>query len=265
MADDKKFPNVLNMSALGDRLREAREKKGFSINQAQRETHIQANILKALEDGSCDSIMNPTYAKSFLKKYSDYLGIDSGALLNEYKRLHPKTETVIINKTPGREGVSSGISSMIPFVRLVVVGVIAIALMVFIGGKVLSNLKKPKVPASAAAAKVKAPAAVKTKSAKKAPAPKKDMDAAIPKNVQLKLLLKVNKNVLVKIRVDGALISEHVMTKGTAEVFTADNVINIYTANGDSIELMLNGKSMGSPGKGLLKNIEITRSGIKIK
>lgn len=268
MADDKKVSNVLNMTALGDKLREAREKKGLTVGQAQKQTHIQANIIKAIEDGTLDTNLNPTYAKSFLKKYSEYLGLDSQSVLNEYKRLHPKTETIIVNKLPEQVSSSDRITGMIPVIRLIVVGIIAIAIMVLVGGKVISNLKKPSAPQRSVIAKAKAQVS-KTKSFNKtsrpAVAPKKDMEVSIPKNVQLKLLLKVNRNVLVKVKSDGALLSEHVMTKGTAELFTADNVINIYTANGESIELILNGKPMGSPGKGILKNIEITRSGIKIK
>jgi len=91
------------------------------------------------------------------------------------------------------------------------------------------------------------------------------MTAVVPDKVQLKLLLKVNQDVFIKMKTDGALIFERMLTKGTAEIFTADKVINIYAANGESIELVLNGKSMGSPGKGLQKNIEITRSGINLK
>jgi len=256
------------MSCLGDRLREARDKKGLTISQAQKETHIQVNILKSLEDGSCDSVLSATYAKSFLRKYSEYLGLDSDVVLNEYKRLHPKTETVIVNKITEHTPSSADIAGVISVVRLILVGVIVIILMALVGGKMMTVLKKPNIPQRAVAVKPKASSS-KIKSVKKVSREpsvvKKGMEASIPNNAQLKLLLKVNQNVLLRIKVDGALISDHVMTKGTAEVFTADNAINIYTASGDSIELILNGKPMGSPGKGILKNIEITRSGVKIK
>ena len=40
--------------------------------------------------------------------------------------------------------------------------------------------------------------------------------------------------------------------------------IDIYVAKGEAVELTLNGRSLGSPGRGLLRNIEITRSRVSI-
>lgn len=268
MADDSKFTDLLNMSALGDKLREAREKKNITLGQAQKETRIHPAVLKALEDGKCDSILNPTYVKSFLKKYADYLGIDSRQVLNEYRRLCPEPESGIVSRLPESRAASKGPSSIVPLIKFIVIVVAAVAMTTFAIGRMSPYFKKTGISKSVPVSKTKKPVAVSGSSKKvsrKEAAAKKDTEMSIPKNVQLKLLLKINKTVMVKMRTDGVLLFERVLPKGTAELFTAEKSINIYAAEGSSIELILNGKNMGSPGKGILKNIEITRTGIKIK
>lgn len=269
MAGDIKFTDILNMSALGDKLREVREGKNLTLGQAQKQTRIHQAVLKALEDGKCDSILNPTYVKSFLKKYADYLGIDSRQVLNEYKRLCPEVESGLMSKLPQPQDASKDLSSIFPFIKLIAVAAIAVAMITLAIGKMMPHFKKPGISKRVLVSKDKRPQLSRSRSSKKVPqgnaASKIDAGVAIPKNVQLKLLLKVNKTVMIKMRTDGMLLFERVLPKGTAEMFTADNAINIYTAEGSSIELILNGKDMGSPGKGILKNVEITRTGIKIK
>ena len=268
MAADTRFTDILNMSALGDKLREAREAKNLTLGQVQKQTRIHQTVLKALEEGKCDSMLNPAYEKSFLKKYAEYLGIDSRQVLNEYKKFRPDTESRIANRLLEPAPHSKNSPGIVPFIKLITIVAVLIALVAFAGGKVASYLKGSHPSKRAVTSKPKLPLS-QVKSIKKvsqaSPASKAVNEIIVPKNVKLKLLLKINKNVLVKMKIDGVLLFERELTKGTAEIFTADRAINIYAANGESIELVLNGKSMGSPGKGTLKNIEITRSGIKLK
>jgi len=81
----------------------------------------------------------------------------------------------------------------------------------------------------------------------------------------LELTIKVRQAVLVQLKKDGVLIFKRVLPKGTTESFTADDNISLYIAKAEALELVLNGKSIGPPGKGVIKNLEITRKGIRIK
>ena len=68
--------NKVSVIAIGEMLRQAREKKSITVEQAQKQTHIHSTVITALEEGRCDDILTPNYVKSFLKEYSNYLGFD---------------------------------------------------------------------------------------------------------------------------------------------------------------------------------------------
>lgn len=62
---------------IGDQLREAREKKGVDIKDVAHATRIPLATLTALEESNYSIFPSPTYARSFLAQYSEYLGVDA--------------------------------------------------------------------------------------------------------------------------------------------------------------------------------------------
>lgn len=59
----------------GTRLREAREQKGVTLEEAARVTRIAKAYLKALEDDSHDRLPNEAYARGFQRAYARYLDL----------------------------------------------------------------------------------------------------------------------------------------------------------------------------------------------
>jgi cytoskeletal protein RodZ len=70
-------------ASLGQRLRAARELRGLSLADAAHETRIPAQRLQHLEAENYASFGSMTYARSFLKLYSDFLGVDASRVLDE--------------------------------------------------------------------------------------------------------------------------------------------------------------------------------------
>lgn len=297
MPNDAKTQPV-PMSRIGAQLKEAREKKSVTIEQVQKQTRIHATVLKALEDGRCDDILTPTYVKSFLKKYAEYLSIDARQILAEYAKARPAPASIQIAIPTKSEPVRTfGMSGLFRILRPAIIVAVAAAVFIFAAGLITPALKhwaasrtaraaklQPAVvrPAAAQAQKkkpqakttaqekdapVKSAVAQKETTAKEKPAAKtaSATPVTIPKSAPLKLVMKVSQQTMVKVRTDGSLIFERVLSRGTVESFTANDRINIYVAKGEAIELFLNGRSLGSPGKGIFKNLEITRTGLKIK
>src|ERR1700756_306808 len=74
------------MADIGSTLREARMRARSDISEVEAQTKIRAKYLRAIENEEWDLLPGPVYAKSFLRTYGDYLGLDSRRLIDEFKR-----------------------------------------------------------------------------------------------------------------------------------------------------------------------------------
>jgi len=74
------------MSELGSRLIRAREARGLTLEDAERDTRISRRYLQALEAEQFEVIPAPVYARGFLRSYSQYLGEDPQEMLALFPR-----------------------------------------------------------------------------------------------------------------------------------------------------------------------------------
>jgi cytoskeletal protein RodZ len=253
--------SVLSMAGIGERLKEAREKKGLSIEDAQKQTHIHSSVLRALEEGRCDDMLTPTYVKSFLKKYSQYLGLEERDVQRAYASNHPELQGSRVN-IPASQDSAIETEGLIRFLKNAAIFVIILVTFIFVWNKTAHYLKDIRQKHGVTETKsLKVSKKNSVTPARKNQAQK----TVIPKNTPLKLTLIVKQPVLLSLKADSKLIFKRVISKGTVESFTANESFNIYVAKAEAIELRLNGQFIGSPGKGVIDNIEITRKGIKVK
>jgi cytoskeleton protein RodZ len=75
---------------IGSTLREARMRDRIDISEVEAQTKIRAKYLRAIENEEWDLLPGPIYAKSFLRTYGDFLGLDSRMLLDEFKRRYER-------------------------------------------------------------------------------------------------------------------------------------------------------------------------------
>lgn len=249
----------LSMANIGERLREAREKKAVTIEQAQKQTRIHSTVLAALEEGRLDEILAPNYAKSFLREYSNYLGLNSNELLNAYITLHPESNRPNLNLNRMEpKSAARPPKLLIPLKKALIVALILLIAVLFIK-KTVNIFKSARFAKPGAVSRTVKPSA--RKSASKADIAIKE----IPKSTPLTLVIKVKRPVMLQLKKDGIVLFKRFMQKGAVESITANDYISISVAKAEAIELNLNGKYLGSPGKGVIKNLEITRTGLRIK
>lgn len=74
------------MGELGTTLARAREARGLTLEDAERDTRISRRYLQALEAEQFDVIPAPVYARGFLRSYSQYLGLDPKETLELFPR-----------------------------------------------------------------------------------------------------------------------------------------------------------------------------------
>src|SRR5688500_3577241 len=76
------------MPDIGATLQEARMRARIDISEVESATKIRAKYLRAIENEEWEMLPGPTFVKSFLRTYAEYLGIDGKLLVEEYKLRH---------------------------------------------------------------------------------------------------------------------------------------------------------------------------------
>jgi hypothetical protein len=80
------------MPDIGSSLREARMRARIDITEAEADTKIRGKYLRALENEEWDLLPGPTFVKSFLRTYGDYLGLDGRTLVEQFKLSYEQPE-----------------------------------------------------------------------------------------------------------------------------------------------------------------------------
>jgi len=71
---------------VGSKLREARNRRKLSLQEAEKATKIRARYLRALENEDWEQLPGDTYARAFIRTYAALLGLDGDRLADEQRR-----------------------------------------------------------------------------------------------------------------------------------------------------------------------------------
>ena len=66
---------------LGQKLEEARNRKGISIREATESTKIRSDYLSSFESGDFNINLPEVYLRGFVRLYSRFLGLDQEAIV----------------------------------------------------------------------------------------------------------------------------------------------------------------------------------------
>ena len=92
------------MPEIGQTLRETRLRNRVDITEVEAGTKIRAKYLRALENEEWDLLPGPTFVKTFLRSYADFLGLDSRLLVEEYKQRFERPSTMELTPFSPRAG-----------------------------------------------------------------------------------------------------------------------------------------------------------------
>src|SRR5246500_2206070 len=95
------------MFQIGDSLREARARRGFTPADVHKAIRIRERYLTALEEERWEMLPGDAYTKGFLRTYAEFLGLDGQLYIDEYNaRIAVPGEAPLVpdavTKTPGR-------------------------------------------------------------------------------------------------------------------------------------------------------------------
>ena len=89
------------MSALGETLRRERQRRNLDLETVSRELKISARMLEAMEDERFDRLPGGVFAKSFVRQYARFLGLDDEEMADEVQRmLQPAPEVPSLSGIP---------------------------------------------------------------------------------------------------------------------------------------------------------------------
>ncbi|OGW92410.1 MAG: hypothetical protein A3D28_05610 [Omnitrophica bacterium RIFCSPHIGHO2_02_FULL_63_14] len=248
--------------AIGTTLKESRAKRGLSLEDIHAKTKIHPRVLQLLEEEKFDKLPSPLFAKSFLKSYSEFLGLNAEDLLGAYDKMERKEpEQALYIQTAAERDRKNGFDKRF----ILVPGAIAVAfVLVFFLMDVFKTVNRWKVrPDGRAAAQKKEPKAkpatgdtLRSVSAGSFP--------RIAATKPLDLTVKAIDNVWLRVTCDDKVLFEAILKRGQEESWTAKDKIEIWTGNSSNMQLSLNRFKLGSPGKGVVRKMLITREGLKI-
>lgn len=101
----------------------------IDINEVEVRTKIRAKYLRAMENDEWDLLPGEVYAKSFLRTYGAFLGLDTRQLMDDFKRLHehPSDHELRPIVPPGRDRDRGSRGPRVPpwaVIAVVLVGVV---------------------------------------------------------------------------------------------------------------------------------------------
>jgi len=242
------------MATIGEQFREAREAKGLSIEDAHRSTKIHVRVLKAMEEDRTSELLDPTYAKVFLKKYANFLELDPQPIIEAYLNAEPPTPRVPLSireqaepetapepAGPGR-WLIPGVITLTAIVGAVFIGFLA------------KDLYRTVTPAGA-------PSKASSAEVTKASQPKKML---VPKSKPLRLKVAASQDCWMQVKVDGKVLFQAILKEGQNESWEAKEGVELWVGNAAALSLSLNGRALDPLGFGVKKGILVTHEGLTV-
>jgi len=241
-----------NDLSIGEKLKKAREDKKITLGDAYAKTKIHTSILQSLEEDRFQEY-SPVYIKGFLKIYSQFLGLDTESVLEEFYNLYsPRKPEPIVDELPKKK-IDIKLPKLDPnIIRKVLIVLVSVFLIV----SFVSCLKRRRARVSVA------PKLEEAKEVAPAPVPIQEKKKA--KFARLAVRARDKSWLLVKL--DGKLVFRGEFKKGMSESWQAKERIELSVGNAGAIEVEINGEvlpSLGRKGQ-VIKNIVITRDGFSI-
>lgn len=92
---------------IGDKLKQARQARRLTLDQAAQTTRIRPHYLEALERGDLSAIPSNAQARGFLRIYADFLGLDPTSLVPVHPPESAPASPSDVSAAPAQETVST--------------------------------------------------------------------------------------------------------------------------------------------------------------
>lgn len=244
---------------IGERLRNAREARGYSLAAMERLTKVRANYLQALEEERFDRLPERIYARGFLRTYALALGFNPQELIEVYDRAF----TAPLGPIVGDRAIESPIQPAVQRSRLrriigylvTVFGLVAIYL-VYVGVQEVREFSRPLPPSPPATT---GPPRASSRPSPPPPTPAPTPTAQTPPPAspaspgvapgptpagQVRLDVKASGRSWLHVSADGKLLFEGFVLAGEIRSWTASKQLTVQVGYLPAVTLLVNGRSV---------------------
>ncbi|MBJ7347369.1 MAG: helix-turn-helix domain-containing protein [Thermoleophilaceae bacterium] len=130
------------MGEIGDALRDQRLSAKIDVQNVEDATKIRAKYLRALENEEFDLLPGPSYVKSFLRTYAEYLGLDGRALVDVYRREYERGQDLESGGFAARSTLKAGGTRRPQWIRVGIAALVAVVIAVIVLGLLGSGKAK---------------------------------------------------------------------------------------------------------------------------
>ncbi len=258
--------------SIGQTLRDARQRQGFSLKDLEATTKIRTHYLNALEEENFAELPGHTYVIGFLRTYARALGLDSQGLVDEYKAKQQEPVVVIKSLDPVAPPIRQRPYSLRRIA--IIAGLCILALFTVYGmNEVWSGAKTPAPAAQPADKPANVPAANRQAQPQTPPQPVNQQPAPIPAtnnsatqdNTGLSLEMTFTDRCWLIIKVDGQQVFADTVPAGQTKNITAKEKIEFPSiGSAGAVKLVLNGKPLPSLGEvgAVIHNKSLTKNDI---
>lgn len=257
------------MDKLGRRLRQAREAKGSTLEEAEVGTHIRAHFLKLLEAGDFAAFAGgDVQVRGFLSIYARYLDLSVEDVLGHYmvevhgedlsvaeaapeeaksQPVEPADDLTAIRFRPRNIPVNSSLPRWMSVKTVMIVGLVLTVLLAILAVATYvmnqpdnARLLTPLVTTTTIAA-IDTPTATPATEQTTPTSPVSTSD-------EVTLAVEATEHVQVRVRRGSEIVFEDRMVPSQTEMWTDDELIVLETGNGAALQVTVNGTALGTMG-----------------
>lgn len=252
---------------IGLQLRERRELLSLHLDEVERNTHVKAHYLEALENGAMDQLPSTVQTRGMLSNYATFLDMDVDALLLRFADSLQARHRERNPQKPGRKP-GQPIVANIPPIRSFIAGdiIFGIGIAVLLVGFAIWGVSRVVAIQSEQEVQPTAPSISDVLLASPDPSqlgatptlqPVESFPGAatltivVPTqdaNVEVQLNLVASERTYMRVVVDGEVTFDGRVVPGNAYPFQAESQIEVLVGSGAAIRTVYNGRDLGLMG-----------------
>jgi hypothetical protein len=273
----------MNPAALGRYLRESREAKEITLEDAVVALRIRRNVLEAFERGEFDLSDSPVRLRGMLRNYARYLGLEEDRVLQYYEAAHdkrrkgrffqhePHIEPIapkrITDTPPTLPAVKLPTSSRVGgILRNLAMLLVSIAALLVIGYVIFNMLEFEEVAEQATATEGTVTITpTNTPSLEpRATVPSQTPDRLALGLVGIQVIVEMEQRSWMRVRVDGQDIYTGILEPNLIQTYEGSTLVEILAANAAALRITYNGVEQQSYGaRGQQVELKFSPSGVE--